>query len=797
MDLTRSFVAPVAHIQSLSPALKCEHHGEAIAVAIERTAPHCSARIELADSCFLNFFRYESALHVLADISWSEDGQHYYRVHGVKHESQGESRHFAFPLIKARYLLVNLYQEAGPVHKCEIRRLNTGFKTPLQLQASSSADRLWTVENLIDRRDDYGWASVIHEKNESDTVTADLNGIFFLSEVQLRSVRDEYNFFPQAFQIQLSEEGGVWQTVQSEDHFFAAPGTWYAWRFPSTRARYVRVQIDKQAHYRKGEFQSKILDLAVIGGVDFPVSAGPIPAMPSRMASENAPGMVLLAGNNVAASNRVVQGNDSRLRNASTEYRGIVQFARDNEATQEKAVQGNDSRLKIATVSAPGIVRLARDGEAREQAVVQSSDARLLRATHEAPGIVQLAKDGETRPGVALQASDSRLKTASTEAAGIIVLAKDGDNSAGKVIQGNDGRLRTSSQAWPGIVQLAGHGEIAGNKAVVADDPRLSEADEARKGRVQFARKGESADLKAVQASDPRLQNGSEENLGLVQFARDGVAAAGQAVQATDSRLSDARTARPHGHSEYALAQHEFNSHTGNIVVQRRARTAVPDGFSVALDLHAPIVAENTEGVAGIFSGGIVSTAEITAAYLVSRSATALQAVSRDQAAASFVSASSFALHIPRSLAGVKGSEKAIRAEGQVLVEGQLSVKGAPCLTVALPKAASEAFVEGDLLTIDNGVAAKLRSDAQPFIGVVARDASVQLEGAAVAIRVAVAGLVSLRVFGVVRAGDKLGLNPGQAGTCRVAQAQDRVLAVALESVNNEREKQVLSIFAQ
>ena len=796
MDLTRSLGAVIAHAHSLTQALKVEHHGDSTGFLVERTAPHCSVRIELSESFFLNFVRYDSALHVLADVSWSEDGQRFYRVHGVVHESHGDSREFVFPLIKARHLLINFYQEAGPIHKSEIRKFRTGFRTQVKMKASTEFDRLWTAENLIDRRDDYGWASSIHEKNEPDFVTADLSSLFFVSEVQLRSVRDEYNFFPQTFQIQLSEEGGVWQTVQAEDHFFAAPGSWHAWRFPSTRARYVRVQIDRHAHYRKGEYQSKILDMAIIGDADFPSSGGNANST-GRMASENVPGLVLLAGNNMAAPNRVVQSNDSRLRHASTEYRGIVQFARDNEAAQEKAVQGNDSRLKAATASSPGIVRFAKDGEVSSLAAVQGSDSRLRLATQDAPGIVQLAKDGESRPGVALQANDSRLKAASAEAAGIVVLAKDGEVAAGKAIQSNDGRLRLASQAWPGIIQLAGHGEIAGNKAVVADDPRLIEGDETKKGRVQFARKGENADLKAVQASDPRLQNASEDSRGIVQFARDGVAAAGQAVQATDSRLSDARVAKPHTHAEYALVQHEHSAHTGNLVIRHKGRTAVPDGFSAPLDEHAAVVAENTEGLAGIFSGGLVSSAEGIAAYLVSRSATALQAVSRDQAAASLISANSYALHIPRSLGGVKSSDKAIRAEGLVLVEGQLSVKGTPCLAVSLPKAGNEAFVEGDLLTIDNGVVAKMRNTGQPFIGVVARDASLQLESGSATIRVAVAGVVSLRVFGAVKAGDRLTLNPGQPGTCRVAQAQDRVLAVALESVNNDREKQVLSIFAQ
>lgn len=793
MDLTKSLSAVVAHARSLTPALRVEHHGEALSFRIEQTAPLCSVRLELGDSFFLNYLCFNSELHVLADISWSVDGENFYRIHGIKHESRGEVRDFAFPLSRARFLLISFYQEAGPVHKAEIRRFQMGFRSAVKLKASSEADRLWTAENLLDRREDYGWASVVREKNETDTIVADLGSLYFVSELRLKSVKDEYNYFPPAFQIQLSEEGNVWQTRQVEDNFYAAPGCWYGWRFAPTRARYVRVQIDRHAHYKRGEYQSKILDMAILGEPDFDQGhAGSSHNL--RMASENTPGIVLLAANNIAAPNRVVQSNDSRLRNASTEYRGIVQFARDNEAAPEKAVQGNDSRLKLATVNSPGIVRLAKDGEASSGAVIQGDDSRLKLATADSPGIVQLAKDGESRPGIALQANDSRIKPATTEQLGIVALAKDGDASAGKVVQGNDSRLRTASQAWPGIVQLANHGELAGSKAVVADDPRLFEGDENKKGRVQFARKGEVADLKAVQASDPRLQSASEENRGVVQLARDGVSAAGQAVQATDSRLSDARPPKPHAHPEYAPAQHDFSVHTGNIFLKRAAQTATPDGFSIPLDTHAPIVAENTNGAAAIFSGGLVSGAEGVAAHLVSRSSHALRAVSRDQAAASLVSANNFALHLPKLLGGVKGSEKAIHAEGQVLIEGQLTLKGEACVTVALPKAASEAFVEGDLLTIDNGVAAKLRSDKQAFVGVCIKNAGVQLESGVVGIRAAVAGIVSLRVYGLVKAGDRLGLNPAQAGTCRVAQADDTVYAVALESVNNEREKQVKSI---
>lgn len=792
MDLTRSESAHPSHSHSLSPALKAERHGDTLSFHIERTAPHCSARLDFENPVFINHLRYECALHVLADLSWSDDGVRFFRIHGLKHESHGEGREFHFPLTHARYVQVHFYQEGGPVHKSDLRKFQLGFVSRTKLKATSNFDRLWTVENLIDRRPDYGWASAIREKNEPDAIDVDLGDLYFIHEIRLKSVGDEYNYFPVAFQIQVSEDGALWSAVQSEDHFVAAAATWSAWRFASMRGRYVRIQINKHSHYKKGEYQSKILDLAVIGQADFP-QEGKVAAS-QRMASENMPGLTLLAANNIAAPGRVVQSDDVRLRSASTEYKGIMQFARDNEASQEKAVQANDSRLRSATETAPGIVQLAKNGEDRGSVVIQGNDVRLKQGTVDTPGILQLAKDGETKPGLALQANDSRLKAASTDVPGITLLAHDGEASGGKAVQGNDSRLRVGTQTWPGIVQLANHNEIAGAKAVASDDPRLAEADEARKGRMQFARKSESADLKAVQASDPRLQNASEDTKGIVQFARDGVAASGQAVQATDSRLADARIPKPHTHPEYAPHEHELNSHTGNLHLKRSVKTSGPEGLSVPADTNIPLLVENSLGLAANLSGGVAIGAEGTAAYIVSKSAPALQASSRDHAAATLISANAFALHLPRSLPGLKGSEKAIHAEGQAQFDGQVTIKSGACISVALPKASSEAFVDGDLITIENGVASKMRSDSQSFVGVAVKSAGLQLESGVAAIRVAVAGLASLRVYGVVKAGDKLTLNAAQAGTCKVGQGQDKIFAVALEAAASDREKQVLSI---
>ena len=63
----------------------------------------------------------------------------------------------------------------------------------------------------------------------------------------------------------------------------------------------ITLWIDKHAHYKKGEYQSKILDLAIIAEADSHFRRGVSAPAVQRMASENVPGTVLLAANNIAA----------------------------------------------------------------------------------------------------------------------------------------------------------------------------------------------------------------------------------------------------------------------------------------------------------------------------------------------------------------------------------------------------------------------------------------------------------------------------------------------------------------
>ncbi|MCX7633606.1 MAG: coagulation factor 5/8 type domain protein, partial [Turneriella sp.] len=166
----------------------------------------------------------------------------------------------------------------------------------------------------------------------------------------------------------------------------------------------------------------------------------------------------------------------------------------------------------------------------------------------------------------------------------------------------------------------------------------------------------------------------------------------------------------------------------------------------------------------------------------------------REKAALSALSTHEYALYLPRALDGIKSSGKAIRAEGEVVIDGQLQLKGAACLSIVFARSSGEAFAEGDLVALENGMVAKLRSEQQVCIGVYVKNSALQLQGNSQGIAVAIAGIVPLRIWGVVRAGDKLTPNSAQPGTCRVAQPGERVLAVALEAAQDVKEKIVPGI---
>jgi hypothetical protein len=89
------------------------------------------------------------------------------------------------------------------------------------------------------------------------------------------------------------------------------------------------------------------------------------------------------------------------------------------------------------------------NGEDAEFAAVQGNDKRLKKATTQSFGIIELAKSGENIEGKVVQGNDRRIQLASTDEAGIVVLANHGFNTSGKVVQADDPRLSDSREAKP------------------------------------------------------------------------------------------------------------------------------------------------------------------------------------------------------------------------------------------------------------------------------------------------------------------------------------------------------------
>ncbi|HON77365.1 MAG TPA: hypothetical protein PK544_02655, partial [Spirochaetota bacterium] len=307
-------------------------------------------------------------------------------------------------------------------------------------------------------------------------------------------------------------------------------------------------------------------------------------------------GIVELAENGEDKTGVVVQGDDKRLKDATTSSKGIVELAEDGEDAADVAVQGNDRRLKDATVTSKGIVELAEDGETRPGVVVQGDDRRLKDATESSKGIVELAGDGESLPGVAVQGNDRRLKDATELTKGIMRFAGDGEVAAGAAVQSNDKRLRSSTTSYPGIVELAEDGEDAPDVAVQGNDRRLKDATVTSRGIVELAEDGEDASGVAVQGNDRRLKEATDSRKGIMRFARDAETASMAAVQGNDRRLKDA-TVTSRGIVELG----EDGEDSPNVVVQgndRRLKDATTTSKGIVE------LAENGEDASGVVVQG-------------------------------------------------------------------------------------------------------------------------------------------------------------------------------------------------
>jgi len=589
-----------------------------------------------------------------------------------------------FPLIEARYIkflfLVDKMDKEGRYAAAfgSFRVMVSGI---VRVAASSELDRLWVKDNLIDQRTDYGWATSLRSDREEEHVAFDLGSINRVNEIRMLTKDDVETFFPRNFHIVYSEDGLAWHHLIEETSFFAEPGVWYRWRFVPMNMRHVKIIIDEGAKTREGKYISQIIEIEMYALADtlgrVPKSA-PSTTEPIPFASVLRSGIVRLAKDGEVREGVVVQGDDRRLRDATTEQKGIVEFASSGEDREGVVVQGNDRRLKMATEDFPGIVRLARDGEVRAGNVVQGNDHRLKDATAEQKGIVELASNGEDREGVVVQGNDRRLKMATEKTTGIIQLAADGSDRPGEVIQGNDHRLKDATTQQKGILRFAAHAEESGLAAVQGDDPRLKKGTQEQHGIVRLAKDGEKAEQKVVQSHDRRLDPATEESPGIVQLSRPGGAMAGFAIQGNDPRLSDRRDPTPHDHP-YAPAEHEFSSHTGFLHI-KGAPGEKYDGINPPPVNFAPITGTNDgdgAGIVGRGGEGVIGSGERSGLLGIAPGAgTGVVGVSKGGAGGAFTSEQGFSLIAGGDAGrGAHPSRYALKAEGISFFDGDLYLK--------------------------------------------------------------------------------------------------------------------------
>ncbi len=541
-------------------------------------------------------------------IEGSNDGESWRILHVEKSFDIAQFDRFRidFPITFTRYLKIIILRQRNVNKKYyfEIGSLLAGIWGLGTISATSSSSYSHDISKVVTGDDQSFWESEIHSDPVIEKIDADLGNIYHVNKITLVSAQQEEHAFPDNLVVETSTDLNIWTSVLEEKNFLAESGRRYYWDLEATPARYLRLSVNTPK-LSDGRFAARIASMTISAAYVNPYHTHNIGDI-TPYASVFGAGIVRLARDGEDAMGTAIQGNDHRLRDASTIFKGITQFANPGEAKEGMAVQASDPRIQPATEVREGIVRLAYDREEKSGAVVQGDDSRLREATINSygivklcpdnvysensvvtgndprlqkanttdfgicrlaengengagcvvqgndrrlrdastlyRGIVELAEDGEDEAGVAVQGNDRRLRDATATAKGIVELAEDGEDRGGVAVQGNDRRLKDATTTAKGIVELAEDGEDRGGVAVQGNDRRLKEASIISKGIVELAEDGEDRGGVAVQGNDRRLKDGSESANGIVRFARDGEAATFAAVQSSDKRLRDATT---------------------------------------------------------------------------------------------------------------------------------------------------------------------------------------------------------------------------------------------------------------
>lgn len=432
-------------------------------------------------------------------------------------------------------------KKVGAKYFVEIGRFTALINGIKEISVSSSLSYENAAEKLLDDDKSTFWESDNKPAADREHIEIDMGRVFHINRISCLSSDKSPNGFPESFFIEVSADKNIWTTIFEEKNFLAQTNTKYTWDIPATPARFLRMDMNTVSMENK-MFASRLSGLQIFAAVMNQEHTHNIGALTPH-ASIFEPGVIRLAKDGENTQGAAVQGNDRRLRDATTIFKGIVQFSEDGDVRPGLAVQASDSRIKGATESRTGIVRFAYDREANPQAAVQGNDSRLREATENSSGIVKFCPDGVYSEISVLRGNDSRIKKATISSFGICRLAQDGENNPECVVQGNDSRLRNGSVNNKGIVELADDGEDSPDVVVQGNDRRLKDATATSKGIVELAENGEESPGVVVQGDDRRLKDATTESKGIVELGHDGEDRPGVVVQGNDRRLKDATEA--------------------------------------------------------------------------------------------------------------------------------------------------------------------------------------------------------------------------------------------------------------
>ncbi|MCB1176725.1 MAG: discoidin domain-containing protein, partial [Leptospiraceae bacterium] len=635
-----------------------------------------------------------------------------------------------------------------------------------KITCSSESDRLWVKENIIDGRNDYGWSSKEKTTPSEEFLLVDLGSVNRVDEIRILSKMGDEPCFPELFYFYYSEDDLAWNQWHEEPLFIAEGGVWYKWKFFPTNMRFFKLlMVNNKANSDK-RYVSKVIELEIFAAPDYlSLSKKQIINETPPYASVIRSGLVRLAADAETNPGVAIQGNDRRLRDATTEFKGIVELATDGEEKDGVVVQGSDRRLKNATEIAFGLARLARNGEDKSGVVVQGNDDRLKNATTDYPGIVELAEDSETRPGVAVQGNDSRLKKATTSAHGLVILSELGADHPGRVVTADDPRFKKATTENVGILRFASNGEDSALAAVQGNDKRLKKANTESAGIVELAQSGETKEGVVVQGSDKRLKYATESDSGIMTFAEHETKVPLKAVQADDPRLFDSRPPKPHNHN-YADKEHSYDSHVGFINLIGSTSSELKN-ITVPMKTHSVIFGKNESkggsGISGVgIDEGVLGHGEDIGVLGLSNgtddNSAGIAGFSKKGYGGVFVSNRKHAIYANGD--GIKkkevnGSGKALLAKGDSDFYGVVRAidnNGIDCIARYFKIQGNDIIQEGDLLVLgekEGTVARSRASYSSKIIGVCVKSASIELgekKSGNEFVLVGISGIVKLNV---------------------------------------------------